>query len=88
MEEKNHALIASQDEVLGFLTRVMRGEEKDEQLISNAMGELETVEVRRQLNQIRAAEQLLKRYPVADDTAKESALGRLDEVLAEIGGVV
>ena len=62
MAEKQSELIADQDEVLKYLTSVMRGEEKDEQLVSNAMGELETQKVRRQHNQMKAAELLAKRY--------------------------
>ncbi len=62
MAEKEDELIADQNEVLKYLTSVLRGEEKDEQLISNAMGELEIQKIRRQHNQMKAAELLAKRY--------------------------
>lgn len=67
MAEKDSELIAQQDEVLKFLTAVMRGEEKDEQLTVNPMGEIEMKAVRRQANQIKAAEMLAKRYGLLVD---------------------
>ena len=62
MAEKQDELIAGQDEVLKYLTAVMRGEELDETLSVNPMGELERQNVRRQTNQMKAAELLAKRY--------------------------
>lgn len=62
MAKKESELIASQDEVLRYLTAVLRGEEKDEKLSVNAMGELERLEVRQQAMQMKAAELLAKRY--------------------------
>jgi phage terminase small subunit len=62
MAEKEAELIASQDEVLRFLTAVMRGENKDERVFVNASGETESIEFRQQSNQIKAAELLGKRY--------------------------
>ena len=62
MAEKESNLIASQDEVLRFLTAVMRGEEKDERIITNADGEREDIGRRKQLHQLQAAEMLAKRY--------------------------
>jgi phage terminase small subunit len=62
MAEKQDELIADQDEVLKYLTAVMRGEELDETLSVNPMGELERQNVRRQTNQMKAAELLAKRY--------------------------
>ena len=62
MEEKESELIADQDEVLKYLTSVLRGEELDEMLTTNPMGETETVKIRRQSNQIKSAELLAKRY--------------------------
>ncbi len=67
MAEKEAELIASQDEVLKFLTAVMRGEETDTQLITNALGEIESKDVRRQVNQMKAAELLGKRYSLFTD---------------------
>lgn len=67
MAEKEAELIAGQDEVLKFLTAVMRGEEKDEKPMANAMGELVMIPVRQQSNQLRAAEMLAKRYGLLID---------------------
>lgn len=67
MSEKESRLIADQDEVLKFLTAVMRGEEKDEKPMVNAMGEIEMLPVRQQSNQIKAAELLAKRYGLLVD---------------------
>lgn len=67
MAEKESDLIADQDEVLRFLTAVMRGENKDERVSVNADGEVERIEVRQQSNQIKAAEMLAKRYGLLVD---------------------
>ena len=67
MSEKESRLIADQDEVLKFLTAVMRGEEKDEKPMVNAMGEIEMLPVRQQSNQMKAAELLAKRYGLLVD---------------------
>lgn len=86
MSEKKSSLIASQDEVLEFLTAVMRGEEKDEQLITNAMGEIEVKEVKRQALQLKAAEQLAKRYEYCDKEEKQAKLEKLKAETARIKG--
>lgn len=62
MAEKESQLIADQDEVLRYLTAVMRGEEQDEKLMQNAVGEIERHNIRNQANQLKAAENLAKRY--------------------------
>lgn len=62
MAEKESELIASQDEVLKYLTAVMRGEEKDERTAISLDGELHRYEVRQQTMQMKAAELLAKRY--------------------------
>lgn len=62
MAEKQESLIASQDEVLRYLTAVMRGEAQDEKLVVNALGDFVKMEVRQQAQQLRAAELLAKRY--------------------------
>ena len=67
MAEKNSELIADQDEVLKFLTAVMRGQEKDEKLTVNACGDIERQLVRQQSNQMKAAELLAKRYGLLVD---------------------
>ena len=67
MAEKESELIADQDEVLRFLTAVMRGENKDERVSVNVDGEVSYIEVRQQSNQIKAAEMLAKRYGLLVD---------------------
>lgn len=62
MAEKEKGLIAEQDEVLKYLTAVLRGEETDETFSLSGEGKLTRVPVRRQTNQIKAAELLGKRY--------------------------
>lgn len=60
MDEKEASLIASQDEVLEYLTSVMRGTEKDEVVSSEGvyMKRIDTKE------RIKAAELLGKRYGI------------------------
>ena len=67
MEEKNKALIASQDEVLRYLTTVLRGEELDEAIALDHLGKPTKMTIRAQKNQIRAAELLAKRYGLLND---------------------
>ena len=67
MKEKESKLIADQNEVLEYLTKVLRGEEKDENLSVNALGELERLEVRKQANQLKAAETLAKYHGLLTD---------------------
>ena len=62
LAEKEKELIADQDEVLKYLTAVMRGKETDEQYVVGAEGEMERIPVRKQANQLKAAEMLAKRY--------------------------
>jgi len=72
MAEKESELIASQDEVLRYLTSVMRGEEQDEVMNVNPMGELEKNEIKRQANQIKAAETLAKYHGLLTDKVELS----------------
>ena len=67
MNKKESELIASQDEVLQFLTEVMRGKKKDEKIITTADGECVVRQVANQSNQIKAAELLGKRYGIYTD---------------------
>ncbi len=67
MAEKESKLIADQDEVLKFLTSVLRGETKDEKPTVNAMGELEFIEVKQLSSRMKAAELLAKRYGLLVD---------------------
>lgn len=80
MAEKESELIASQDEVLRYLTAVMRGEEQDEVMNVNPMGELEKNEIKRQANQIKAAETLAKYHGLLTDKVELS--GKVENPLA------
>lgn len=62
--------IADATEVMEFLTSVLRGDDKEEKLTVNPMGELETVEFKSQTNRIRAAELLAKRYGILNENIK------------------
>lgn len=70
MAEKEAALIANQNEVLKYLTAVLRGEEKDEKMIFGKDG-VETFLLKNQENQMKAAELLGKRYGLYKDTVNE-----------------
>ena len=67
MEEKNKELIASQDEVLKYLTKVIRGDELDEKVVFDQYGTASKVTIRTQQNQIKAAELMAKRYGLLND---------------------
>jgi phage terminase small subunit len=71
MAEKESELIADQNEVLKYLTAVMRGKEKDERMVFGKDG-VETAEIRNQENQMRAAELLGKRYGLYTDKVNET----------------
>lgn len=67
MAEKNKELIASQDEVLEYLTKVIRGDELDERVVFDQYGTASKVSIRTQQNQIKAAELMAKRYGLLND---------------------
>lgn len=67
MDEKNKELIASQNEVLEYLTKVIRGEEVDEKVVFDQFGTASKVTIRTQQNQIKAAELMAKRYGLLND---------------------
>ncbi len=72
MAEKESELIAGQDEVLKYLTAVMRGEDKEERITINALGEAETIEIVVQGNRLKAAEMLGKRYGLFTDKVEQT----------------
>lgn len=72
MAEKESELIAGQDEVLKYLTAVMRGEDKEERITINALGEAETIEIVIQGNRLKAAEMLGKRYGLFTDKVEQT----------------
>lgn len=71
MAEKESELIADQDEVLRYLTSVMRGVEKDEVFGMGEDGVFGVQKVRRQVNQIEAAKLLGKRYGLYTDRVEQ-----------------
>lgn len=73
MAEKEKELIADQDEILRYLTAVMRGTETDEQSVVGTDGAMITVPVRKQVNQLKAAEMLAKRYGLLVDKMEMDA---------------
>ena len=78
MAEKESELIAGQDEVLQYLTAVMRGEDKEEKLTTNVLGEIETIETVVQSNRLKAAELLGKRYALFTDKVEQEIDMNLD----------
>lgn len=62
-------------EILEYLTAVMRGEEKEEKMAANALGEMEAYNVRNQANQLKAAELLGKRFGLFTDKLNVSGSG-------------
>lgn len=80
MAEKDKELIASQDEVLKYLTTVIRGGELDERIVFNNFGEAKKTAIRNQQNQLKAAELLAKRYGLLDN--KVSLTGAIPVVIS------
>lgn len=72
MESKNNELIASQDEVLQYLTRVMRGESQSTEIVVEGCGEgisaaRTMLKEPSEKDRLRAAELLGKRYGIYTD---------------------
>lgn len=76
--------IATADEVMKYLTSVMRGEEKDEKVIES---ELYKIQVQTK-ERLKAAELLGKRFGLDKAEEDTSELRKLDEVLEKIKGVI
>lgn len=73
LAEKDKELIADQDEILKYLTAVMRGTETDEQYVVDPEGGVSKIPVRKQVNQLKAAEMLAKRYGLLVDKMEVDA---------------
>jgi phage terminase small subunit len=78
MKEREKPSIAKADEVLAYLTSVLRGEAKDEQIVVLGTGEGKSKAVRMEVraptkDRLKAGEQLLKRYPAELDKAEQKA---------------
>ena len=71
MAEKESELIADQDEVLRYLTAVLRGTEKDERMVFGKDG-VDTFEVKNQEHQMKAAELLGKRYGLYTEKVEQT----------------
>ena len=67
MAEISSDKVATAEEVIEYLTSVLRGESKDEKIVTNALGEFEIQFFCSQPNRIRAAELLGKRYGLFTD---------------------
>lgn len=94
MNERESKLIADQDEILQYLTSVMRGEEKASTVI-DGNGDTITGEMPSVKDRIRAAELLGKRYGIyvekVDLTKRElsnDAKSDIDRLLEETKGVI
>lgn len=91
LKEKDAERIASQDEVLRYLTSVLRGEEQEEVVVIEGMGEgvskarLLDKEVN-QKDRIRAAELLGKRYGIFNDKISLDADTSLNITIDYEGG--
>ena len=73
MAEKESALIADQNEVLKYLTRVMRGESESSVLARQEDGSEEVIEkAPDEKERLRAAELLGKRYGLYKDTVDQT----------------
>lgn len=83
--------IAKADEVLKFLTATLRGEVKDVQIVVEGTGDgyskASLVETRASVrDRIKAAENLLKRYPSDMDTKEQQLkLAKLEQELKDAG---
>lgn len=88
LEQLRSERTADIQEILEYLTAVMRGEEKEEKMAANVLGEMEAYNVRNQANQLKAAELLGKRYGMFSDkltvsTPDDGFLSALDGAAAE-----
>lgn len=75
LEQLHNERTADVQEILEYLTAVMRGEEKEEKMAANALGEMEAYNVRNQANQLKAAELLGKRFGLFTDKVNVSGSG-------------
>ena len=76
MKPRNDARIASADEVLQYLTRVMLGQEKDQFGLDASLQD-----------RTKAAQELLKRYAVADQR-QSATMQRLDSMMLEFRAAI
>lgn len=94
MAEKESALIANQDEVLKYLTSVMRGKSQSTEIVVEGLGDgvSEAREIQKspsEKDKLRAAELLGKRYGMFKDKVEVSGLqeemSKLDDLLKQVG---
>ena len=95
MAEKESALIACQDEVLKYLTSVMRGESQSTEIVVEGLGDgiSEAREIQKrpsEKDRLKAAELLGKRYSMFKDKVEVSGIqeeiSKLDDLLKQVGG--
>ena len=85
MKEKEKSLIADQDEVLKYLTSVLRGESESEEIVIESTGDFSSkartmMKAPSEKDKLKAAELLGKRYSLFKDSMK------LDVTPVVIGG--
>lgn len=82
MAKKNAALVASQDEVLRYLTEVMRGQSREPVLVGSGQGKQRVAMLPpRDSDRIRAGDLLGRRYGIWTDRLEVST-----DVVIEVGG--
>lgn len=95
MAEKESALIACQDEVLKYLTSVMRGESQSTEIVVEGLGDgvSEAREIQKrpsEKDRLKAAELLGKRYSMFKEKLEVSGMqeeiSKLDDLLKQVGG--
>lgn len=95
MAEKESALIACQDEVLKYLTSVMRGESQSTEIVVEGFGDgvSEAREIQKrpsEKDRLKAAELLGKRYSMFKEKLEVSGMqdemSKLDDLLKQVGG--
>jgi phage terminase small subunit len=87
MAEKDAKRIAKQDEILEYLSSIMRGEEREQVLKGEGMGEQRIVHIDvGAKDRIKAAELLLKRFPMskADELKEHLIAAQIKKMEAEI----
>lgn len=95
MAEKESALIACQDEVLKYLTSVMRGESQSTEIVVEGLGDgvSEAREIQKrpsEKDRLKAAELLGKRYSMFKEKLEVSGMqeeiSKMDDLLKQVGG--
>ncbi len=87
MSEKSEKLVAKQDEILSYLTSIMRGEQKEQVLrgIGEGAQRIDDMDVSAK-DRLKAAEMLLKRFPInkTEELREELIAVQIKKAEAEI----